>query len=346
MAQAQLHIDLTALQDNWRALDALSGAAVETGATVKANGYGLGAATVARALADAGARRFFVAVAEEGALVRAALGPDLPIHVFGGHMAGDAGLIAGANLIPMLNSAEQVARHRSALPDHAYGVQLDTGMNRLGLEAPEWAALRGDLLAGPCVLVMSHLACADDPDHMMNARQLAEFKAMTDGISAKRSLSATGGVLLGPKYHFDITRPGIGLHGARPFEAGRRVIRLSLPVVQVRDVRASETVGYSNTFTADRPLRVATVASGYADGISRALSSKGTLWAGDVACPLLGRVSMDLLTVDVTALGRDPEYLDLIGPHQSADDLADVIGTIGYDVLTSLGARYARITTL
>ncbi len=345
MAQAKLHIDLKALQDNWRALDAVSAASVETAATVKADGYGLGAGDVARALAEAGARRFFVAIAEEAAPIRAAIGPDLPIHIYGGHMAGDAALIASANLIPMLNSAEQVARHFGALPNHPYGVQLDTGMNRLGMEAGDWAVLRTDLLAGPCALVMSHLACADDPDHSMNARQLAEFKAMTDGISVKRSLAATGGVLLGPDYHFDMTRPGIGLHGARPFEAGRRVIGLSLPVVQVRDVVAGETVGYSNTFTANRPMRVATVAAGYADGISRALSSKATLWAGDVPCPLLGRVSMDLMTIDVSAVGHDPEVLDLIGPHQRVDDLADLIGTIGYEILTSLGARYSRVYT-
>lgn len=343
MAQAQLQIDLSALQANWRALDALSGPATETGATVKADGYGLGAGRVAQALAAAGARRFFVALAEEGTAIRAALGEGPAIHVFGGHMAGDAQTIAGADLIPMLNSAEQVARHRAALPDHPYGVQLDTGMNRLGMEAPDWAALRADLLAGPCTMVMSHLACADEPDHPMNAQQLAAFRAMTDGISAPRSLSATGGILLGRDYHFDITRPGIGLHGCRPFDQGQKPIRLSLPVVQVRDVGQGESVGYSNTFIAQQPMRVATVAAGYADGILRSLSGKATLWHGATPCALLGRVSMDLLTIDVTGLGEDPEFLDLIGPMQDADHLADVAGTIGYEILTGLGARYARI---
>ncbi|MFN4058553.1 MAG: alanine racemase [Roseinatronobacter sp.] len=343
MAKAQLLIDLSALQANWRALDALSGPGTETGATVKADGYGLGAGRVAQALAAAGARRFFVALAEEGAAIRAALGAGPAIHVFGGHMAGDAATIAGADLIPMLNSAEQAARHLSSLPGHAYGVQLDTGMNRLGMEASDWAALRGDLLAGLCTMVMSHLACADEPDHPMNARQLAAFHAMTDGITIPRSLSATGGILLGRAYHFDITRPGIGLHGCRPFDTGAKPVRLSLPVVQVRDVGPGETVGYSNTFTANAPLRVATVAAGYADGILRTLSGKATLWHGATPCPLLGRVSMDLLTVDVTGLGHDPETLDLLGPHQDADQLADVAGTIGYEILTGLGARYARV---
>ena len=343
MAQAQLQIDLSALQANWRALDALSGAQVETGATVKADGYGLGAGRVAQTLARAGARRFFVALAEEGAAIRAALGAGPSIHVFGGHMAGDAATIAGAGLIPMLNSAEQVARHRAALPDHPYGVQLDTGMNRLGMEGTDWAALRADLLAGPCAMVMSHLACADEPAHPMNATQLATFRAMTGGIAVPRSLAATGGILLGRDYHFDITRPGIGLHGCRPFEAGQKPVRLSLPVVQVRDVLAGESVGYSNTFIAPRALRVATVAAGYADGILRSLSGKGVLWHGQTPCPLLGRVSMDLLTVDVSALGMDPEALDLLGPSQDADALADIAGTIGYEILTSLGARYNRV---
>ena len=343
MGQAQLHIDLSALQANWTGLDAVSGAGVETAATVKANGYGLGAGAVATALANAGARRFFVAIAEEGVALRTALGPDLPIHVYGGHMQGDAAFISGANLIPMLNAPEQVQRHRAALPDHPYGVQLDTGMNRLGMEAPDWAALAPDLLAGPCQLVMSHLACADEPDHPMNAQQLAEFRRMTDGIAVARSLSATGGVLLGQEYHFDITRPGIGLYGGQPYAGARPVVRLSIPVIQTRDVRQGETVGYGNSFTAPRDMRLATIAAGYADGIHRALSGKATLWHGATACPLVGRVSMDLLTIDVSALQEAPQTLDLLCAHQGVDDIADQIGTIGYEILTSLGQRYSRI---
>lgn len=343
MGQAQLHIDLSALQANWTGLDASSGQGVETAATVKANGYGLGVGPVAKALAAAGARRFFVAIAEEGVALRAALGPDLPIHVYGGHMQGDAGLISGANLIPMLNAPEQVQRHRAALPDHPYGVQLDTGMNRLGMEAQDWAALAPDLLAGPCALVMSHLACADDPDHPMNARQLAEFRHMTDGTGIARSLSATGGVLMGRDYHFDMTRPGIGLYGGQPYGDARAVVRLSIPVIQTRIVTKGETVGYGNSFTAPQDMRVATIAAGYADGIHRALSGKATLWHEATPCPLVGRVSMDLLTIDVSALDATPDTLDLLCPHQGVDDIADQIGTIGYEILTSLGQRYRKI---
>lgn len=341
MAQAQLQIDLGALKANWQALDAMT--AVETAATVKANGYGLGAGRVAQALAEAGARRFFVAVAEEGAAVRAALGPDLPIHVYGGHMSGDAGMIREAGLIPMLNSVEQLTRHFEALPGHAFGIQLDSGMNRLGMEPGEWASVAEIALAQGPALIMSHLACADEPDHAMNAQQLAMFHELTDGAGVPRSLSATGGVLLGRDYHFDLTRPGIGLYGGTPFADARPVVRLSIPVIQTRIVGQGESVGYGNSFIAPRDMRVATIAAGYADGIQRALSGKATLWAGDTQCPLLGRVSMDLLTIDVSAVADEVDALDLLGPHQGVDALADVIGTIGYEILTGLGQRYQRV---
>ena len=340
MSTACLTIDLAAVAANWRALSKLSCSA-EAGAVVKADSYGLGAAEVAPVLARAGARRFFVAGAEEGVAVRAALGPGPEICVFSGHMAGDAELLRAAALVPMLNSPEQVARHLSALPDVPYGVQLDTGMNRLGLEPADWADLRGDL--GGAVLVISHLACADAPDHPMNPAQLAQFRAMTEGVSAPRSLAATGGILLGPEYHFDVTRPGIGLYGGLPFAQATPVVRLSLPVVQTRRVEPGETVGYAQGWRAETaPARIATVAAGYADGIPRALSGRLTLFAGNIPCPVRGRVSMDLITVDVTHLDDVPEALDLLGPAQGVDAVADVAGTIGYEILTSLGARYAR----
>jgi alanine racemase len=342
MAQAELTIDLDAIVANWRALDAASAAHVETGATIKADAYGLGVAPVARALAGAGVRKFFVALAEEGAALRTALGPGPAIHVFSGHMDGDAPLIAGADLIPMLNAPMQLARHLAALPGHAFGIQLDSGMNRLGMEPAEWAACRDQALSGPCRLVMSHLACADEPAHDMNQRQLDSFLAMTDGIALPRSLSATGGTLLGAPWHFDLTRPGIGLYGGEPFLRARPVARLALPIIQVRDVAQGETVGYSNTYTTGSPIRVATVAAGYADGVLRSLSGKGQLWHGDKRCDILGRVSMDLITVDVTDLADIPDSLDLLNTQFGVDALAAQMGTIGYEVLTSLGPRYRR----
>lgn len=189
---------------------------------------------------------------------------------------------------------------------------------------------------------MSHLACADEPDHPMNAQQLACFRDMTDGLDVRRSLSATGGILLGPDYHFDLTRPGVGLYGGRPFEEAKPVAHIACPVIQIRDLAEGETVGYGNSWTAEKPTRIATVSAGYADGILRAISNKAVLFDGSTPCPLVGRVSMDLITVDVTHLDHAPRHLDLLCAHQTVDDIADIADTIGYEILTSLGARYAR----
>ncbi|NDW00532.1 alanine racemase [Salipiger sp. PrR002] len=341
MAQAQLTIDLDAIRANWRALDALSDC--ETGAVVKANSYGLGADRVAPMLAREGARRFFVATCEEGVVLRQALGEGPEINVFGGHMAGDAALIRDAALTPMINSIEQMLRHAESLPGHPFGVQLDSGMNRLGLEADEWLALRDTAMKQKPRLIMSHLACADEPNHGMNAHQLRNFREMTEGLDAPRSLSATGGILLGKDYHFDVTRPGIGLYGGLPFKEAHRVAALHIPVIQTREVQTGESVGYGNAFVARSPMKVATISAGYADGLIRALAPKTYLWAGETRCKLLGRISMDLITVDVTAVEQVPETLELLGPHQTVDHLARHIDTIGYEILTSLGNRYARV---
>ena len=342
MATATLTIDLDAIIANWRALDRLTGPEVQTAAVVKAEAYGLGAVRVARALARAGARRFFVSSAEEGAVVRQALGPGPQIAVLSGHMAGDTEMIHDLDLTPMLNSLDQITRHLEALPGHAFGVQLDTGMNRLGVEMAEWRAVAPILIKAGPELLMSHLACADTPDAPENEAQLAEFHAMTDDTDLPRSLAATGGILLGPAYHFDLTRPGIGLYGGLPFAAARAAVRLSLPVVQAREVATGEIVGYGGTWIATRPSVIATVVGGYADGLMRALTNRATLWDGDTPCPLVGRVSMDLITVDITDLAEVPRSLDILCPLQGIDALAETAGTIGYEVLTNLGPRYLR----
>ena len=342
MSTGRLIIDLDAVVANWRSLDAMTNC--KTAAVVKANGYGLGAANVAKALFKAGVRQFFVAVAEEAAPIREELGPRPEISVFSGHMKGDTDMILELRLTPMINSVEQLTHHLETLPDHPFGVQLDTGMNRLGMEMQEWAAVAELALSQQPTLLMSHLACADEPDHPMNAYQLDQFKKMTDGISVPRSLAATGGVLLGPDYHFDLTRPGIGLYGGLPFADAQPVIELDLPVVQIRDVAEGEVVGYGNAWQAEHPSRIATVSGGYADGIIRMLSDRATLYAGDVPCKLVGRVSMDLLTIDVTDVPEPPQKLTLIGPQQTVDQLADNAKTIGYEILTQLGGRYNRKT--
>ena len=340
MGVATLHIDLDAVVANWRALDAMTDC--ETGAVVKADGYGLGAGRVARALANTGCARFFVAVAEEGAALRQAIGPDPQIFVFSGHMAGDTDAIHDLALTPLLNSIEQMTRHFEALPGHGFGVQLDTGMNRLGLEEVEWQAARDIVMGQGPDLVMSHLACADTPETSMNAQQLAAFQRMTEGLGVARSLAATGGILLGPDYHFDLTRPGIGLYGGLPFAEARPVVRLALPVIQTRELAPNEHVGYGCTWTADEPAVIATVSGGYADGLIRAMGNEAMMFHEATPCPVVGRVSMDLITVDITHLGLVPGALDILCPEQSVDDLAEAAGTIGYEILTALGPRYRR----
>ena len=340
MAQSVLTIDLGAICANWRALAAMN--AGETAAVVKANAYGLGAAKVATALAEAGVRTFFVAQAEEGVVIRQALGPDVTICVFGGHMQGDAALLRDANLVPMINSIDQMLRHVEALPAHPFGIQLDSGMNRLGMEPGEWSALRDIALSQSPVLVMSHLACADEPNHGMNAFQLQTFHQMTDGIDAPRSLAATGGTILGPDYHFDMTRPGVGLYGGLPFVEARPVVSLEIPVIQVRDVNPGESVGYGNSWVARVPGRIATISAGYADGIIRAMGPKAYVWAGETRCKIVGRISMDLIGVEVSAVKDMPDTVELLGRHQTVDTLADAAGTIGYEILTSLGTRCTR----
>jgi alanine racemase len=341
--EARLTIDLAAIAANWRALDALSAPGVETAAVVKADAYGLGAAQVGPALAAAGARTFFVALPAEGAALRAALGPGPAIHVLGGYAPADRAAFEGAGLRPVLNSARQVRDWFGDGPAGPAAVQLDSGMNRLGMEPAELAALGP--LPPAIIFAMSHLACADEPGHPMNAAQLAAFRDAAGGLGLPLSLAATGGILLGPDFHFALTRPGVGLYGGLPFAAALPAIRLEVPVIQIRDVAPGEAVGYGAAWLAARPSRIATIAAGYADGLIRALGRGGATAriAGRIV-PVAGRVSMDLVTLDVTDCPEaEPGGMaELLGEAITVDDLASAAGTIGYEILTSLGGRYAR----
>ncbi len=352
MARASLTIHLDAIIANWQAMDALT--QVETAAVIKADAYGLGAARVGAALSRAGVRTFFVALAEEGAVLREAVGPTPRIFVFSGMMAGDEGIMRYCDLIPLLNTLDQIARARRAavaagglLP---CGLQFDSGMNRLGLEPAELSQLLDDpdgLSGLDPHLVMSHLACADEPDHPQNATQKATFEAMACVPALRgipRSLAATGGLLLGPDYHFDLTRPGIGLYGGLPFRNAKPVVTLDIPIMQIREVAADESVGYGAAYHALEPRKIATIAAGYADGLLRSLSHGFTASIGGRPAPSAGRVSMDLITLDVTNIpeAREGMMATLLGTGQSVDMLASGGATIGYEILTSLGARYDR----
>ena len=350
---AILHIDLAAIVENWRLLAARAAPGAVAG-VVKANAYGLGADKVAPALRAAGCRHFFVAHLAEGIALRETLGSGPVIAVLNGFAPGAD---SDAALVPVLNSLGDVLAHaaagRSAGQARRALLHLDTGMARLGLDAVEQARLVADhsLLAGLDLLyIMSHLACADEPDHPLNAEQAARFdRACAVLPKFKRSFANSSGLFLGADYASDLARPGCALYGINPTPGLpnplRQVLRLEAPVLQIREIPAGASVGYGASFMAARPSRIATIAVGYADGYLRSLSGQGGAAYRGLMLPLVGRVSMDLITLDVTDVpGLVPgDAVTLIGgAAPSPDDLAARAGTIGYEILTSLGARYRR----
>jgi alanine racemase len=350
---AILHIDLAAIAENWRLLAARAAPGAVAG-VVKANAYGLGADKVAPALRAAGCRHFFVAHLAEGIALRETLGSGPVIAVLNGFAPGADG---DAALVPVLNSLGDVLAHaaagRSAGQARRALLHLDTGMARLGLDAVEQARLVADhsLLAGLDLLyIMTHLACADEPDHPLNAEQATRFDRACAALPRlPRSFANSSGLFLGADYASDLARPGCALYGINPTPGLpnplRQVLRLEAPVLQIREIPAGASVGYGASFMAARPSRIATIAVGYADGYLRSLSGRGVAAYRDMILPMVGRVSMDLITLDVTdALGLAPgDRVTLIGgAAPSPDDLAVQAGTIGYEILTSLGDRYRR----
>jgi len=351
-ARPELVVDLGALARNWRALAARAPTA-ETAAVVKADAYGCGLAPSARALHAAGARTFFVAQAEEGAALREILGEAPVIHVLNGFSLDDAATVKARRLSPVLVSLPQISAWLEAFGEdpeaEACGLHLESGINRMALTSAELDALRRDPPPGLRVqLLMSHLACADDPDDSMNGRQRGAFagrSALARPIApgARRSLAATGGVLLGPAFHLDLTRPGVGLFGGLPFAEAEPVAHLSAPLLQLREIAEGETVGYGASWTAHRPTRLGVLPVGYADGFFRGVSGARVFLDGRPA-PVVGRVSMDMITVDLTdhPAPAPGAMVEILGHHQRVDDLAAAAGTIGYEILTSLGDRYRR----
>ncbi|UUX49377.1 alanine racemase [Nisaea acidiphila] len=362
-AASELVIDLDAIKRNYLALKQRLGGA-ECGAAVKADAYGTGADKTAPALFEAGCRTFFVATVDEGIALRKTLPPGktLPrarIAVLNGLLPGTEEVFPEFNLIPVINDLEQAARIRQMCveADRAMPAMLhiDTGMNRLGLSPADmdWVAGEPDVLAGPDWLyALSHLASADEPERSENPAQLALFREQCRRLQRpmKMSLANSAGIFLGPDYHFDLARPGFALYGGR-VEDGKPspmepVVRLRARILQVRAVRAGDPVGYGGTFKAEGDSRIATVAAGYADGYLRSLSNSGGAYIGNQRLPVVGRVSMDMLAVDVSKVDRTEVYpggyVDLLGPQYTVNDAADAAGTIGYEILTGLGHRYTR----
>jgi alanine racemase len=355
-----LTIDLDAVAANYRLLSA-NAPGTECAAVVKADGYGLGAVPVVRALVAAGCETFFVAHLGEALAIRDAA-PDANIAVLNGAAPGAEAEFARHGLMPVLNSLEAVAAYTAEgiedgtrLPAMLH---VDTGMSRLGLSDAELDRVADDpsLLDGVKIRwLMSHLAVSEEPDHPLNAEQRARFEAARARLPAYRaSLANSSGIFLGPDYHYDLVRPGAALYGVNPTPKAatppinpmRPVVRLEAPILQVRSIDSPRTVGYGATHGVTGTAKIATIPVGYADGYLRSLSNRGHAFLGDHEVLVVGRVSMDLVTLDVTAVPEDEAHpgamVEVISERLPVDAVAEDAGTIGYEILTSLGKRYAR----
>jgi alanine racemase len=361
-ARGLLTVDLAGIQANWRWLAAVARGA-ECAGVVKADAYGMGIEPVAKALWEAGCRTFFVATLTEGRRLKVVL-PAATAYVLDGLMPGTAPLYPTYGLRPVLGSVAEIEEWavytRSAGTRLPAAVHIDTGMNRLGLTAGDVEALAANpapFEAFPVSLVMSHLACGDTPSSPMNARQKNLFDALRAKLPpAPASLANSAGILLGGDFRYDLVRAGIALYGGRAVEGrpnpAAKVVRVEARILQVRAASAGETVGYGAAYTLTRPSRLATIATGYADGFLRSISGPigrppPPAYVSGYPAPIVGRVSMDVVTIDVTdipaAHAQRGDWAELIGRHVQVDDLADSSGTIGYEVLTRLGPRFQRV---
>lgn len=356
-AGATLTIDLDAIADNYRLLRSKAGKAA-CAAVMKADAYGLGAARIAPVLADAGCRHFFVAHVDEGIALRPHLPRTVQLFILHGPLSGAEQECVAHDLIPVLNSLQQLtawqrlaARLNRRLPAI---VQVDSGMSRMGMspqEAETWLSDANMLSGIELRYLMSHLACAEVQDHFMNAMQLHNFNSIRQRLPAVAATFAnSSGIFLGDAYHFDLVRPGAALYGIAPV-AGmpnpmRPVVRLQGKIVQTRTIRHGDHVGYGATYCAPGERQIATVAVGYADGWLRQMSNHGVAFIDGTKVPIVGNVSMDTMTIDVT--GIDAERIvpgspvDLICAEHSVDAVGKLAGTIGYEILTSLGNRFHR----
>lgn len=342
-AQARVTVDLAALLANYR-WARRQAAGAQTGTAVKANSYGLGMGPCARALAGAGCTSFFVASAPEAVELRRLL-PEPDIYVLNGPCAQSLASLRSSSARPVLNSMEQASLWAQACPQLPCDVMVDTGMNRLGLPLSDIPALRS--LGLTLDVVMSHLACADEPEHPLNARQLTDMRCLAaSGLGQRYSLANSAGLALGADYAFDLVRPGLALYGGLPTDGQAGdicdVARVQAQVVQVRTLAAGATAGYNATWQADGAARLAVLAMGYADGYPRSATNSGWVTLGGVRCPVAGRVSMDLITVDITAAGpvQPGDWADIMGgagPRLS--ELAALAGRSQYELLTGLGGR-------
>ena len=358
LAGAMLHIDLAALRANYRQI-LKAAAPAECGACIKSDAYGLGMTRVAHALWAAGCRTFFIARPAEGVALRAVL-PEAVIYVLDGLLPGLAPVYATYDLRPALASIEEVREWAAQRPQTRAALHIDTGINRLGLSPEDVQALGAEreiFEKFDIALIIGHLACADEPAHEMNGRQRQAFEMMRASLpAAPASLANTPAALIAQDPIYDMVRTGIGLYGGNPFTQRpnpmRPVVHLYASILQVRTVKTGDSVGYGASWTANRDSRIAVLAAGYGDGLPRALAfpargGPAHAYLGGQFAPIVGRISMDLLAVDVTdvpaTFAKRGSRAELIGDHVTVDDMARWAGTIPYEILTSLGSRYSRL---
>lgn len=354
-----LSINLSAIQSNWQYVASALAANVECAAVVKANAYGVGALEVTKALYERGCRNFFVVTIDEALELRTTLPKDATLYVLGGLKEGAESLFVDFKLIPVLYSLRAISRwldfcdlQKSAFP---CAIKLDSGMTRLGLSLDDLDVFLQQIAIRPLlnpVLFMSHLACADEPDHPHNNFQLARFREAALRLknyfpAIKLSLASSSGVFLGSEYHFDMVRIGAALYGINPQRVNvnplQSVIHLKLPVLQVRELSASALVGYGATGQAEAKTRLAVVAGGYADGIHRTLGLTPVGQIDGIEVRALGRISMDSCVFDISNSPVPfPQYVDVINNDLTLDKLSAENKSLGYEVLTSLGQRYTR----
>lgn len=361
-SKCTLTIDLGIIRDNYRALQKIC-TLTEVGAAVKANSYGLGAEQISPILANLGCKYFFVATTDEGVTLREKFNKEnlnhknLNICVLNGYFTADQEEFIKYDLIPVLNSFQQSELWRNLgyqlnrkLPCFLH---IDTGMNRFGIPEEEINHLIRSTQELEVLCIMSHLSSSEEPDNEINKEQLLKFKQLASLFpDTKKSLVNSSGIFLGPEYHFDLARPGVAIYGVNPTpylseSLIKNPITLKAPIIQIKSLDKGQHVGYNRTYELEENHLIATLPLGYADGYPRSLSNKGIVFINDKPAPVIGRVSMDLITVDVTKIPPEDLFLgqtvEIIGKNMSLDKIANLAGTNGYEILTMLGNRYHKI---
>ncbi len=338
-----IKINLKNLKKNWLYLNSITKKNTETGAVIKANAYGLGVSEIATALWEAGNRSFFVATVEEAIYLSKLLPRKNKIYTLNGFDIAYKNAFDDFELIPVLNTPTQLISFVENSKNKIACIQIDIGMNRLGLQLDQLKKYKNIIKTLNLDLILGHLTTAVDPNNKSNKLQLELFKKETLNFPlVRKSLAASHGIFIKKHYHFDLTRPGIALFGGIRNNNILDVVNIELPVLQTHYLNPGDGIGYGLTYVCNKRMKVATLAGGYADGLNRKFSNNGFLYYEKTPCPILGKISMDLVTVDISHLKKIPEKLTFIGSKQTINDLADIAKTISHEILINLGDRFKK----